>query len=110
MPEQRTDFVFSVIGEEGGYFIAQLTLLFYFLFIWRALVVAKQAKDRFGSLVAIGIATMFAFYGVINLGMVMGLMPVTGLPLLLVSYGGSSMMSSIFAVGILVSIHVRRFY
>ena len=110
LPEQRTDFIFSVIGEEGGYFIAQLTLLFYFLFIWRALVVAKQAKDRFGSLVAIGIATMFAFYSVINLGMVMGLMPVTGLPLLLVSYGGSSMMSSIFAVGILVSIHVRRFY
>ena len=110
LPEQRTDFIFSVIGEEGGYFIAQLTLLFYFLFIWRALVVAKQAKDRFGSLVAIGIATMFAFYGVINLGMVMGLMPVTGLPLLLISYGGSSMMSSIFAVGILVSIHVRRFY
>ena len=110
LPEQRTDFIFSVIGEEGGYFIAQLTLLFYFLFIWRALVVAKQAKDRFGSLVAIGIATMFAFYSVINLGMVMGLMPVTGLPLLLVSYGGSSMMSSIFAVGILVSIHIRRFY
>ena len=110
LPEQRTDFIFSVIGEEGGYFIAQLTLLFYFLFIWRALVVAKQAKDRFGSLVAIGIATMFAFYGVINLGMVMGLMPVTGLPLLLVSYGGSSMMSSIFAVGILFSIHIRRFY
>jgi rod shape determining protein RodA len=109
LPEQRTDFIFSVIGEEGGYLIAQLTLLFYFLFIWRALVVAKQAKDRFGSLVAIGIATMFAFYSVINLGMVMGLMPVTGLPLLLVSYGGSSMMSSIFAVGILISVHIRRF-
>lgn len=110
LPEQRTDFIFSVIGEEGGYFIAQLTLLFYFLFIWRALVVAKQAKDRFGSLVAIGIATMFAFYAVINLGMVMGLMPVTGLPLLFVSYGGSSMLSSMFAVGILISIHIRRFY
>ena len=78
--------------------------------MWRALVVAKQARDRFGSLVATGIATMFAFYGVINMGMVMGLMPVTGLPLLLLSYGGSSMLSSIFAVGILISIHLRRFY
>ena len=110
LPEQRTDFVFSVIGEEGGYLIAQLTILFYFLFIWRALVVAKNARDRFGSLVAMGIATMFAFYAIINLGMVMGLMPVTGLPLLLLSYGGSSMLSSIFAVGILISIHIRRFY
>ncbi|MBR3628834.1 MAG: rod shape-determining protein RodA [Elusimicrobia bacterium] len=110
LPEQRTDFVFSVIGEEGGYFLAQLTILFYFLFIWRALVVAKQARDRFGSLVAMGIATMFAFYAIINLGMVMGLMPVTGLPLLLLSYGGSSMLSSMFAIGILISIHIRRFY
>jgi len=110
LPEQRTDFIFSVVGEEGGYLFAQLTILFYFLFVWRALVVAKQARDRFGSLVATGIATMFAFYGVINMGMVMGLMPVTGLPLLLLSYGGSSMLSSIFAVGILISIHLRRFY
>ena len=110
MPEQRTDFIFSVIGEEGGYVLAQLTILFYFLFIWRALVVAKQARDRFGSLVAMGIATMFAFYAIINLGMVMGLMPVTGLPLLLLSYGGSSMLSSMFAIGILISINIRRFY
>ena len=75
-----------------------------------ALVVAKQARDRFGSLVAMGIATMFAFYAIINLGMVMGLMPVTGLPLLLLSYGGSSMLSSMFAIGILISINIRRFY
>lgn len=110
LPEQRTDFIFSVIGEEGGYMLAQLTILFYFLFIWRALVVAKQARDRFGSLVAMGIATMFAFYAIINLGMVMGLMPVTGLPLLLLSYGGSSILSSMFAIGILISINIRRFY
>ena len=110
LPEQRTDFIFSVVGEEGGYMFAQLTIFFYFLFVWRALVVAKQARDRFGSLIATGIATMFAFYGIINMGMVMGLMPVTGLPLLLLSYGGSSMLSSIFAVGVLLSIHLRRFY
>lgn len=109
LPEQRTDFIFSVIGEEGGYLFSQLTILFYFFFVWRALIIAQHARDRYGSLVATGIGTMFAFYGIINIGMVMGLMPVTGLPLLLLSYGGSSMLSSMIAVGILMSIHLRRF-
>ncbi|MDR2437042.1 MAG: rod shape-determining protein RodA [Endomicrobium sp.] len=108
LPEQHTDFIFSVIGEEGGWIIAQLTLIFYFLFIWRALVIAKEARDRYGSFVATGIATMFAFYAVINIGMVMGMMPVTGMPLLLLSYGGSSIFSSLCAIGILCSIHMRR--
>ena len=109
LPEQRTDFIFSVVGEEGGYVLAQLTILFYFLFIWRALVIAKNARDRYGSFVAVGIATMFAFYAVINIGMVMGCMPITGLPLPLLSYGGSSMLSSIIAVGILLSIQIRSY-
>lgn len=109
LPEQRTDFIFSVIGEEGGYLLSQLTILFYFFFVWRGLVIAQHARDRYGSLVATGISTMFAFYGIINIGMVMGLMPATGLPLLLLSYGGSSMVSSMIAVGILMSIHLRRF-
>lgn len=109
LPEQRTDFIFSVIGEEGGYIFAQLTILFYFLFIWRALVIAKNAKDRYGSFVATGIAAMFSFYSVINIGMVMGCMPITGLPLPLLSYGGSSMLSSVIALGILLSIHVRSY-
>ncbi|MDR1663160.1 MAG: rod shape-determining protein RodA [Endomicrobium sp.] len=108
LPEQHTDFIFSVIGEEGGWIIAQLTLIFYFLFIWRALVIAKESRDRYGSLMAIGIATMFAFYAVINIGMVMGMMPVTGIPLLFLSYGGSSIFSSLCAVGVLCSIYIRR--
>ncbi|MDR3196131.1 MAG: rod shape-determining protein RodA [Endomicrobium sp.] len=108
LPEQHTDFIFSVIGEEGGWIVAQLTLLFYLFFIWRALVIAKEARDRYGSLVATGIATMFAFYAVINIGMVMGMTPVTGMPLLLLSYGGSSILSSLCAIGILCSIHMRR--
>ncbi|MDR1474269.1 MAG: rod shape-determining protein RodA [Endomicrobium sp.] len=108
LPEQHTDFIFSVIGEEGGWILSQLTLLFYFLFIWRALVIAKEARDRYGSLVATGIATMFAFYAVINIGMVTGMMPVTGMPLLLLSYGGSSILSSLCAIGILCSINMRR--
>ena len=109
LPEQRTDFIFAVIGEEGGYLLSQLTILFYFFFVWRAMLIAKNARDRYGSLVASGIATMFAFYGVINIGMVTGLMPATGLPLMLVSYGGSSLVSAMICVGILLSIHLRRF-
>ncbi|MDR0977639.1 MAG: rod shape-determining protein RodA [Endomicrobium sp.] len=109
LPEQHTDFIFSVIGEEGGWILAQLTLLLYFLFIWRSLIIAKEARDRYGSLVASGIAAMFMFYAVINIGMVMGMMPVTGMPLLLLSYGGSSIFSSLCAVGILCSIHMRKY-
>jgi rod shape determining protein RodA len=108
LPEQHTDFIFSVIGEEGGWIFSQLTLLFYFVFLWRALVIAKNARDGYGSLVAIGIATMFGFYAFINIGMVMGMMPVTGMPLLFLSYGGSSIVSSMCAVGVLLSIHIRK--
>ena len=109
LPEQRTDFIFAVIGEEGGYLISQLTILFYFLLVWRAMRIAKNSRDRYGSLVASGSATMFAFYGIINIGMVTGLMPATGLPLMFVSYGGSSLVSAMICVGILLSIHIRRF-
>ncbi|MDR3049086.1 MAG: rod shape-determining protein RodA [Elusimicrobiota bacterium] len=108
LPEQHTDFIFSVIGEEGGWLISQLTLLFYFLLIWRAMSIARDSRDSYGSLVATGIATMFSFYAFINIGMVMGMMPVTGIPLLLLSYGGSSMVSSMCAIGILNSIHIHR--
>jgi rod shape determining protein RodA len=110
LPEQHTDFIFSVIGEEGGWIIAQLIIIAYFFFIWRSLVIAKEARDRYGSLVAMGLATMFVFYVVINIGMVMGMMPVTGIPLLLISYGGSSTFSSLCAVGVLSSINMRRYY
>ncbi|MDR0915523.1 MAG: rod shape-determining protein RodA [Endomicrobium sp.] len=105
LPEQHTDFIFSLIGEEGGWIMAQCTIIFYLIFIWRILLIAKESKDLYGSLVAIGFATMFMFYAVINIGMTMGLMPVTGMPLLLISYGGSSMVSSLCAVGILRSIY-----
>jgi rod shape determining protein RodA len=108
LPEQHTDFIFSVISEEGGWIMSQLTLFLYFLFIWRALTIAKEACDRYGSLVAVGFAAMFTFYAVINIGMVMGIMPVTGIPLLFLSYGGSSIFSSLCTVGILCSIHMRR--
>jgi rod shape determining protein RodA len=109
LPERHTDFIFSVISEEGGWIMSQLTILFYSLFIWRAFVVSKESRDRYGSLVAIGIATMVTFHAIINIGMVTGIMPVTGMPLLFLSYGGSSMFSSLCAVGILSSIHLRKY-
>ncbi|AKL98703.1 rod shape-determining protein RodA [Endomicrobium proavitum] len=108
LPEQHTDFIFSVIGEEGGWLASQFVILLYFIFIWRALVIAREARDRYGSFVSTGIAAMFTFYAVINIAMVTGLMPVAGVPLLFLSYGGSSMVSSLCAVGILLSIHMRR--
>jgi rod shape determining protein RodA len=108
LPEQHTDFIFSLISEEGGWVIAQVMLLLYVLFIWRIIKISQNAKNRYGSLVAMGIATMFVFYAFVNVGMVMGLMPVTGMPLPFISYGGSSVFSSLCAVGILLSINKRK--
>jgi rod shape determining protein RodA len=109
LPEQHTDFIFPVIAEETGFVFTELTIIAYFLLIWRAMEVARESRDRYGSLLATGIAAMFAFYAFINIGMVMGITPATGLPLPLISYGGSSMVSSLWALGILFSIHIRRF-
>ncbi|MDR1928737.1 MAG: rod shape-determining protein RodA [Endomicrobium sp.] len=110
LPEQHTDFIFSVICEEGGWIMSQSTLILYFLMIWRSFVIAKTARDRYGSLVALGLATMFTFYVIINVGMVMGIVPVIGVPLPFVSYGGSSIISSLCAVGILCSINGKSVY
>jgi rod shape determining protein RodA len=109
LPEQHTDFIFAVIGEETGFFFSFFMISLYFGLIWRALVIAREARDRYGSFVATGIAAMFGFYAVINIGMVMGLMPAAGLPLPLISYGGSGMVSSMISIGILFSIHIRRY-
>ncbi len=109
LPEQHTDFIFSVVGEELGFLGGMFMLVVYIFFIWRILVIARDARDRGGSLAASGFAVMFIFYFITNIAMTMGLAPVTGLPLPLVSYGGSSMVSSWIAVGILENIHSRRF-
>lgn len=109
LPEQHTDFIFSILGEELGFIVSGFVVLLYLILIWRCIAIAGDARDQFGSLIAVGIGFMFAFYSILNLTMIMGLAPVTGLPLPFLSYGGSSLVSSLAAVGLLLSIHVRRY-
>jgi rod shape determining protein RodA len=109
VPEQHTDFIFTVAGEEFGFLGAMFVLLLYALILWRAIRIAALSKDPFGTLVAGGIASMFAIQMFVNIGMVIGIMPITGIPLPFLSYGGSSLLVSFAAIGMLESIHMRRF-
>ncbi len=108
LPEQHTDFIFSVVGEELGFIGALLLLLLYFVLVYRGLKIAAAAKDAFGRLVATGIVTMLVFHLLINVGMTAGIMPVTGIPLPLFSYGGSAMLMNLMAIGLLQNIYMRR--
>jgi len=109
VPEQHTDFIFTVAGEEFGFVGSLFVLLLFGLLLWRAIRIASLSKDPFGTYVASGIAMMFAIQMFVNVGMVIGIMPITGIPLPFLSYGGSSMLASFIAVGMLESIHMRRF-
>ncbi len=109
LPEQHTDFAFSVLAEEWGFVVSVLLLLVYlFLILW-CLNIAKAAKNKFGSLVAVGVVAIIFWQVVINVGMVTGLLPVVGIPLVLFSYGGSSLVSTMGAMGLLMNISMRRF-
>jgi rod shape determining protein RodA len=109
LPEQHTDFIFSVFAEEWGFLgSAILILLFLMLIIW-GLNVAYNCRDPFGTLLAIGITAMIFWQVVINIGMVMGLMPVVGVPLPFVSYGGSSIATTMISVGLLINVSMRRY-
>jgi rod shape determining protein RodA len=107
VPEQPTDFVFSVAGEELGLIGAGLIVLLSGIILWRALRIARLAEDRFGMLVAVGIVCWFGFQAFENIGMNLGIMPITGLPLTFVSYGGTSMFASMIAIGLLQNVHIR---
>jgi rod shape determining protein RodA len=109
VPEQHTDFIFTVAGEEFGFVGATLLLALFGLLLWRAIRISWLAKDPFGTYVAAGIASMFAVQMFVNVGMVIGIMPITGIPLPFLSYGGTSILVSFAAVGLLESIHMRRF-
>jgi len=108
LPEQHTDFIFSVWAEEHGFMSCLLLLFLYGVILVGALNVAYNARDRFGAFVAVGIAAMIFWQVFENIGMVIGLLPVTGITLPLMSYGGSSIMSMMLSVGLLVNISMRR--
>jgi len=107
VPERHTDFIFAVIGERYGFFGAAFVLSLYALLIWRALRTVTLSKNSYGTLVAGGIAAMLLFQVFVNVGMNLGIMPITGIPLPLLSYGGSSVLATLLAVGVLQSIHMQ---
>ena len=109
LPEQHTDFAFSVWAEEWGFFGSVVLLLLYLLLILWGINIAKNSKDKFGSFLAIGLVAVVFWEVMINVGMVTGLLPVVGIPLVLFSYGGSSLISTMAAMGLLMNISMRRF-
>jgi len=107
VPEHHTDFIFSVVGETFGFVGCALILALYALIIWRGLRILTMAKNLFGALIAGGIVGMLLFQMFVNVGMTIGIMPITGIPLPLFSYGGSSVLMTFMALGLLQSIHVQ---
>lgn len=109
IPEKQTDFVFSILAEDFGFIGVLFTLGVYFLLVARMMRAAKQARDRVGTFIIMGFFAVFFFHIIVNIGMIIGLMPITGLPLPLMSYGGSSLLSTIVGLAIVSNIYMRRF-
>lgn len=108
LPENHTDFIFAVLSEELGFVGAFGVLFLFFTIIWRGVKIAFQAKDRAGTIIATGVVAMFLFHILENVGMNIGIMPITGIPLPFISYGGSSMTANLVATGILLNIWSRH--
>ena len=107
LPEHHTDFIFSVVGEEFG-LLGCLVLLFIFaVIIYRCLTIAFNSSDMFGTLIVSGITMMFTFQVFVNIGMTIGIMPITGLTLPFMSYGGTSMLMTMLAIGLVLSVNIR---
>jgi rod shape determining protein RodA len=109
IPVQSTDFIFTVVAEDLGFVGGVVVLALFGLLIWRILVIGWRAQDAFGMMIAVGLASMILFQVLVNVGMVIGIMPVTGIPLPLITYGGSSLISLLFGLGILQSIRMRSY-
>jgi rod shape determining protein RodA len=109
LPEEHTDFIFSVLAEEWGAVGSMLVLLLFLILILRGLSIAHRCRDPFGTILAVGITALLAWQVMINVGMTMGLMPVVGVPLPLISYGGSSTLTVSICIGVLMNIRMRRF-
>ncbi|MDR0600699.1 MAG: rod shape-determining protein RodA [Treponema sp.] len=109
LPQQSTDFIFSIFTEEWGFFGGILVFALFLLICLRLIWLMKNTTDAFGAYIAAGLAAMYAFHFLVNVGMAMGVMPITGIPLLFMSYGGSALISAMIGVGLAMSIRVRRF-
>lgn len=108
LPAQHTDFIFSVVGEELGFVGTILLLGLYAIILWRGIKIALEARDLLGSLLAAGAVSFLFFHIVVNIGMAMGMLPATGLPLPFLSYGGSFMISNLMAIGILLNVELHK--
>ena len=108
LPVQATDFVFATLGEELGFIGAIVLFALFVLLLWRVLVAGWRSRDAFGTLFAGGVASMILFQLVVNVGMVLGIMPITGIPLPFVTHGGASLVSMAAGLGILQSINIRQ--
>src|SRR5262245_13792442 len=109
LPEEQTDFVFSVLGEEWGFVGSATVLVLYLGILIRGLMIAHSSKDLFGAYLAVGIVAMFFWAGAINVGMVIGVLPVVGVPLPMLSYGGSALLTCMVALGLLMNVSMRRY-
>jgi rod shape determining protein RodA len=109
LPEKHTDFIFAVFAEEWGFLGSVFLLSLYLLLILRGLDTASKAKDDFGRLLALGITFMFSIYFFVNVGMTLGIMPVVGIPLPFMSYGGTALLSNYISIAVLINIRTRRF-
>lgn len=108
LPENHTDFIFAVAGEEFGFIGICLILLLYVVIIWRGVIISLSAEDDFGMLLGIGVTSMFMFHVLVNVGMTIGIMPVTGVPLPFLSYGVSSLITNIMGIAVLLNISLRN--
>ncbi|MBQ6029118.1 MAG: rod shape-determining protein RodA [Treponema sp.] len=109
LPEQSTDFIFSILSEEAGFLGGLAVFLLYFLLMGRMILIIRRAANHYGYYIASGVLGLFFFHFMVNVGMVMGIMPITGIPLLFLSYGGSSMWTAMVCVGIMMSVNYRHF-
>ena len=109
LPERHTDFIFSVVGEELGFAGSFIILTAYFLIIMRSIRIAQTAGDKLGVFIALGSVSVLFFHIVVNVGMVTGLAPITGIPLPLLSYGGSSMLTTFLLLGLIMNVGMRRY-
>lgn len=109
LPQQSTDFIFSIIAEEWGFVGSMAVFVLFALLLFRGLMIMMNAADRYGALISAGIVGMIFFHVFINVGMAMGIMPITGIPLFFLSYGGSSLWTALIGIGLLLSIHMRRY-